>query len=79
MSRSIKPEETDTMPQQQKEKLIYLRQWIGFMVTVNTTGKDRYRGHLTNIVFDGGRLMYIMLDEEICLNYDHVVEIRVER
>jgi hypothetical protein len=33
---------------------------------------------LTNIVFDGTRLSYIMLDDKVLVNFDHVVEITVQ-
>lgn len=41
-------------------------------VTGNQTG-----GTLTNIVFDGTRLMYIMLDDITCLNFDHILEVKL--
>jgi len=59
-----------------KDKMVYLRQWVGEKVTVVTREKWQYTGTLTNIVFDEGkRLMYIMLDDKQCLNFDHIVEI----
>lgn len=58
-----------------KEKLIYLRQWVGDKVNVITTGQAKYSGQLTNIVFDATRLMYIILDDKTCLNFDHILEI----
>lgn len=66
-------------PQPGKEKLVYLRQWVGDRVTVVTAQQGKYVGILTNIVFDGTRLMYILLDDKLCLNYDHVVEISVSK
>jgi RNase P/RNase MRP subunit p29 len=65
--------------QMQRDKLVYLRQWVGDRVSVATINSINYKGILTNIVFDGTRLMYIMLDEKICINYDHIVEVRLER
>ncbi len=67
------------MNQFTKEKLIYLRQWVGESVNVTTMKEQNYAGMLTNIVFDGSRLMYIMLDDKVCLNYDHVIEISVKK
>jgi hypothetical protein len=64
------------MSQAPREKLIYLRQWVGDKVSVITVNEGHYVGQLTNIVFDGTRLMYIMLDDQVCLNFEHVVEIR---
>jgi RNase P/RNase MRP subunit p29 len=63
----------------QRDKLVYLRQWVGDRVSIVTANALNYKGILTNIVFDGTRLMYIMLDEKICINYDHVIEVRLER
>ena len=63
----------------QRDKLVYLRQWVGEKVLAVTANSSNYTGRLTNIVFDGTRLMYIMLDEQTCLNFDHVVEIRLEK
>lgn len=59
-----------------KERL-FLRAWIGEKVSVVTREQWKYSGHLTNIAFDGNRLMYIMLDDKQCLNFDHIVEISV--
>lgn len=67
------------MSQAQREKLIYLRQWVGDKVAVVTHNGGNYNGVLTNIVFDGTRLMYIMLNDQICLNYEHVVEISINQ
>lgn len=65
-------------PHKQREKLIYLRQWVGNQVTVRTATDREYNGQLTNIVFDESRrLMYIMIDDKVCLNFDHIVEIGV--
>lgn len=61
----------------QREKLVYLRQWVGDKVSIITRNDGHYSGQLTNIVFDGTRLMYIMLDDQVCLNFEHIVEIRV--
>ncbi len=58
-----------------KDKMVYLRQWVGEKVNVVTSEKWQYSGILSNIVFDGQRLMYIMLDDRQCLNFDHIVEI----
>jgi hypothetical protein len=63
----------------QRDKLIYLRQWVGEKVLAVTETSSNYTGRLTNIVFDGTRLMYILLDDQICLNFDHIVEIRLEK
>lgn len=63
----------------QRDKLIYLRQWVGEKVLAVTATQSNYTGRLTNIVFDGTRLMYILLDDQICLNFDHIVEIRLEK
>ncbi len=65
------------MSQVQREKLIYLRQWVGDKVSIITVNQNQYSGTLTNIVFDNARLMYITLDDQVLLNFDHVVEIRV--
>jgi RNase P/RNase MRP subunit p29 len=61
-----------------KERL-FLRQWIGKKVSVVTGEHGNYGGHLTNIVFDGNRLMYIMLDDRQCLNFDHIIEITLSK
>ena len=63
--------------QTQREHLIYLRQWVSNRVSVATINNGAFEGQLTNIVFDGTRLMYIMLDDRICLNFEHIVEIRI--
>ena len=60
-----------------REKLIYLRQWVGNKVSVRTADQAHLEGVLTNIVFDGSRLMYIMLDEKVCINFEHVIEVRL--
>lgn len=62
---------------QGKERL-FLRQWIGEKVSVVTREQWKYSGLLTNIVFDGTRLMYITLDDKQCLNFDHIVEISLQ-
>jgi small nuclear ribonucleoprotein (snRNP)-like protein len=62
---------------QGKERL-FLRQWIGEKVSVVTREQWKYSGQLTNIVFDGTRLMYITLDDKQCLNFDHIVEISLQ-
>lgn len=64
-------------PQTSREKLVYLRQWVGSKVTVTLVNGSQASGLLTNIVFDGTRLMYVMLDDAICLNFDHVVEVKL--
>lgn len=66
------------MTQPQKDKLIYLRQWVGGKVAVKTSAQSSFAGVLTNIVFDGTRLSYIMLDDKVLVNFDHVVEISVQ-
>lgn len=66
------------MNQQQqipREKLVYLRQWVGRKVAVKTVDQQLHEGALTNIVFDGSRLMYIMLDEKVCINFEHIIEV----
>ena len=63
--------------QQQREKLIYLRQWVGSKVSITLINGAEQSGFLTNIVFDGTRLMYILLDDAICLNYDHIIEVKL--
>jgi len=60
-----------------REKLVYLRQWVGNKVAVTLVNGGVQQGVLTNIVFDGTRLMYIMLDDTICLNFDHIVEVKM--
>lgn len=60
-----------------REKLVYLRQWVGSKVSVRTVDQGRPEGVLTNIVFDGSRLMYIMLDDRVCVNFEHVIEVRL--
>lgn len=67
------------MSQGNRDKLIYLRQWVGEKVLTVTANSSNYTGKLTNIVFDGTRLMYILLDDQVCLNFDHIVEIRLEK
>lgn len=62
-----------------RDKLVYLRQWVGESVTVTTVNGTVAKGVLTNIVFDGTRLMYIMLNDLTCLNFDHVIEIQLVR
>ncbi|MBS1994031.1 MAG: hypothetical protein JSS86_26190 [Cyanobacteria bacterium SZAS LIN-2] len=61
-----------------RDKLVYLRQWVGDKVTVKTVGQSTFAGVLTNIVFDGTRLSYIMLDDKVLVNFDHIVEISVQ-
>jgi hypothetical protein len=61
-----------------RDKLVYLRQWVGDKVTVKTVGQSSMTGVLTNIVFDGTRLSYIMLDDKVLVNFDHIVEISVQ-
>ena len=63
--------------QASREKLVYLRQWVGNKVAVTLVNGGAQSGMLTNIVFDGTRLMYIMLDDAICLNFDHIVEVKL--
>jgi hypothetical protein len=66
------------MTHPQKDKLIYLRQWVGGKVTIKTAAQTSFAGVLTNIVFDGTRLSYIMLDDKTLVNFDHIVEISVQ-
>ncbi len=65
--------------QRDRQGAVYLRQWVGDKVQAVTVNQSNYTGILTNIVFDGTRLMYILLDDSTCLNFDHVVEIRLEK
>lgn len=58
---------------------IYLRQWVGRNVAVVTAIQSKHSGNLSNIVFDEKRLMYIVLDDRSVINFDHVVEIRLEK
>jgi len=67
------------VPEAQRDKTIYLRQWVGEKVLAVTANQNNYTGKLTTIAFDGNRLMYILLDDQTCLNFDHVVEIRLEK
>jgi len=59
--------------------VVFLRQWVGKKVKVVTTEKWQYSGTLTTLAFDNTRLMYIMLDDSQCLNYEYIVEISVEK
>ena len=68
-----------TQQTQGRDKLIYLRQWVGEKVLCVTENSNNYTGKLTNIVFDNSRLMYILLDDRVLLNFDHIVEIRLEK
>lgn len=61
------------------ERPIYLRQWVGRSVSVVTAIQSKISGVLSNIVFDEKRLMYIVLDDLSVLNFDHIVEIRLEK
>jgi len=61
-----------------RDKLVYLRQWVGDKVQVKTSAQTSFAGVLTNIVFDGTSLSYIMLDDKVLVNFDHVVEISVQ-
>ncbi len=61
------------------ERPIYLRQWVGCKVSVITTIAEKRSGILSNIVFDEKRLMYIVLDDLSVINFDHIVEIRLEK
>ncbi|MBX9686024.1 MAG: hypothetical protein K2X27_04940 [Candidatus Obscuribacterales bacterium] len=61
------------------DKPIYLRQWVGQTVEVITAIQSKSSGVLSNIVFDEKRLMYIVLDDRMVLNFDHIVEIRLEK
>lgn len=63
----------------QKDKLVYLRQWVGDKVSVKTSVSTSYDGVLTNIVFDGTRLSYIMLDDKVLINFEQVVEISLSK
>lgn len=58
---------------------IYLRQWVQKKVLVQTDIQSQLSGLLTNIVFDEKRLMYIVLDDKSVINFDHIVEIRLEK
>jgi len=61
------------------DRPIYLRQWVGRTVSVITDIQSKLSGVLSNIVFDEKRLMYIVLDDQAVLNFDHIVEIRLEK
>jgi len=61
-----------------RDKLVYLRQWVGEKVSVKTVAQASFAGILTNIVFDGTRLSYIMLDDKVLVNFDHIIEISVQ-
>jgi hypothetical protein len=63
----------------QSDRPIYLRAWIGRSVNVVTAIQTKHSGVLSNIVFDEKRLMYIVLDDRSVLNFDHIVEVRLER
>ncbi len=63
----------------QKDKLVYLRQWVGDKVSVKTSVSTSYDGVLSNIVFDGTRLSYIMLDDKVLINFEQVVEISLSK
>lgn len=63
----------------QGERPIYLRQWVGRTVAVLSAVQSKHSGVLSNIVFDEKRLMYIVLDDRTVLNFDHIVEIRLEK
>jgi hypothetical protein len=66
------------MTEARRDKLIYLRQWVGEKIAVKTDNQASFAGTLTNIVFDGTRLSYIMLDDKTLVNFDHVVDITVQ-
>ena len=62
--------------QQNTDKRVYLRQWVGQSVKVLTAIGGEYIGSLTNLAFEGqNRLMYIMLDDNCCINFDQIIEI----
>ncbi len=61
------------------DRPIYLRQWVGRQVVIVTAIQSKHAGVLCNIVFDEKRLMYIVLDDRTVLNFDHIVEIRLEK
>ncbi|MBU6453829.1 MAG: hypothetical protein KGS72_18770 [Cyanobacteria bacterium REEB67] len=61
-----------------RDKLIYLRQWVGDRVVVRTVAEGTFTGVLTNIVFDGTRLSYIMLDDKVLVNFDHIIDMSVQ-
>lgn len=64
--------------QVQQDRPIYLRQWVGSFVRVQAANNKEYSGRLTNIVFDEKRLMYIVLDDLSAINFDHIIEIRLQ-
>lgn len=64
---------------QASERPIYLRQWVGRTVSVVSAIQSKHQGVLTNIAFDEKRLMYILLDDLTVINFDHIVEIRLEK
>jgi hypothetical protein len=61
-----------------RDKLVYLRQWVGDKVVVRTVAEGTFTGVLTNIVFDGTRLSYIMLDDKVLVNFDHIIDMSVQ-
>lgn len=60
-------------------KLVYLRDWVGHTVTVLTTAHQNVNGKLTNIAFDKNRLMYIVIDDQVILNFDQIIEVRLNK
>lgn len=68
-----------TSSQNVTDKRVYLRQWVGLQVSIVTIGDRKYTGILTNLAFEGqNRLMYIMIDDKSCINFDHIIEISLD-
>ncbi len=63
----------------QGAKLVYLRDWVGHTITALTAGHQNVSGKLTNIAFDEKRLMYIVIDDQVILNFDHIIEVRLNK
>lgn len=64
---------------EQGGRLVYLRDWVGHTVSALTTGQQNVAGKLTNIAFDEKRLMYLVIDDQVILNFDHVIEVRLNK
>lgn len=60
-------------------KLVYLRDWVGHTITALTSAQQNVSGRLTNIAFDEKRLMYIVIDDQVILNFDHIIEVRLNK
>lgn len=60
-------------------RLVYLRDWVGRTITAQTVAQQSVSGRLTNIAFDEKRLMYIVIDDQVILNFDHIIEVRLNK